>query len=326
MRSVDSTGRIAGILQEHGVDYDDQGSRLMVCCPFHPDRNPSAGIWAHSGYFRCFACGVTVDFAGYLVRALGVSRLEAWRIAKSDDGLDEIESRIRTHLQSQEDHYRYFSVSAFHETYPAVEPDSPEYRYVVGRGIRPEMIRRFDMRAGRKRYRHRVVLPVYTPQGHMVSYVGRSVKRGVAPKTRKSRSPHRTLFGLQQVLKHLVTESGAARLLPIVVTEGEFDAIYLQQFGIAAVANMGTVSMGPEKIGLLRKHARLAVLSYDGDEAGQRALYGDKQAVGQVQELRKHVPTVTVQLPVGTDPNELSPEQVHEYYGEYRVGRSVRSV
>jgi DNA primase len=138
------------------------------------------------------------------------------------------------------------------------------------------------------------------------------MKKGMMPKTRKARSPHRTLFGLREVVEK--TEKVAS----IIVVEGELDSIYLQQFGIPAVANMGTSPMGAEKIRLLRRHTGKVVLSYDGDEAGHRAMFGDGKRRGALEVLSKYISTVAVHLPDGLDPNALTPEQVEEIYGEWR--------
>nr|DAF93941.1 MAG TPA: DNA primase (bacterial type) [Myoviridae sp. ctu2j3]DAF93964.1 MAG TPA: DNA primase (bacterial type) [Myoviridae sp. ctu2j3] len=40
-------------------------SRIMVCCPYHGESNPSAGIWIDgpgTGKFRCFACGTSAPW------------------------------------------------------------------------------------------------------------------------------------------------------------------------------------------------------------------------------------------------------------------------
>ena len=46
-----------------GLDYfskrKDTPDNIMVCCPYHQERNPSAGIRKEDGLFHCFACGET---------------------------------------------------------------------------------------------------------------------------------------------------------------------------------------------------------------------------------------------------------------------------
>ena len=34
----------------------DSGNNIMVCCPYHNERRPSAGIRKSDGLFHCFAC------------------------------------------------------------------------------------------------------------------------------------------------------------------------------------------------------------------------------------------------------------------------------
>lgn len=56
-----------------------------------------------------------------------------------------------------------------------------------------------------------------------------------------------------------------------VLVEGYFDCIALEEAGIpGVVASMGT-SLTAGQAGLLRRHARLVVICYDGDDAGRNA-------------------------------------------------------
>ena len=310
------------VLDTHGIDYHETNRRFLVNCPFHPDDNPSAGLWLDSGHFHCWGCDTTIDFVGYLMAALSITRHAALRIARADDDVSDMEDRIRAMLRRDNDPFRYFKVTSFHDTYPAVTEGTYEWKYVTkGRAINSDMVHRFDMRIGVKKYHGRVVLPIYNVEGKLVSYVGRSIRASVGLKTRKSRSPHRTLFGLKEVVDNpeFSTYLSSRSSLNLVLVEGEFDAIYLQQFGIAAVANMGTSSLTHEKIRLIRRYAKRLIISYDGDEAGHRAMYGTDKRGGQFDQLRSFVPTITVPLPEGKDPNDLTEDEVEELYGEYRM-------
>lgn len=301
------------ILREVGIDYEESGeNRLMVICPFHDDTHPSCGVWADSGWFKCFACGKTGSLADLIAKVEGISWGDAKRMIGGEERVSDMQKKLVENLVRDTDTLKYFSRKSFHKRYPKLEEGSDGWKYLLGRGITPESIRKFDMRQGVSKYRGRVVLPIYTVEGKLLSYVGRTYVPGMVPKTRKSRSPHRTFYGLRDIV------TAGSKLEYVVIVEGEFDAIYLQQFGVPAVANMGTMVMSPEKIILLRRYAKRVVLSYDGDEAGRKAMYGDEKTPGQIKALSRHVPTVSVHLPEGADPNELNEKQVEEMYGKFK--------
>lgn len=304
------------VLDKLGVDYEVSGERLMVCCPYHNDSNPSCGLWKTSGYFRCFGCGEEGSLVDFVSHVQGITTREAVRLLKGQNSLTDLEDTLGRILDRNERPFEYFKWSSFAKTFPAVMPETLAWDYLTGRGLTSESISRFNIRWGRDygKYRHRVMLPVFTHDAKLLAYVGRAIYHEMVPKTRKNRSPHRTLFGLKELLERVPNPK------VLVVVEGEFDAIYLQQYGIPAVANMGTSLMTPEKLRLLRRYSRSkVVLSYDGDDAGLRAMHGDgARQKGQVSELSRHLPTFVVRLPAGLDPNELSEKEIDDMYGEWR--------
>jgi len=303
------------LLDEMGVEHYRTGDRFMVCCVFHNDTNPSCGIWVDSGYFKCFGCGEEGSMVDFLMEADGITCREAVRKVRGQDSISDLEDSIHDYLDRTEKELRYFKWSSFRSTYSPVVPDTKAWDYLLGRGLNGESIIRFNVRWGgdRGKFRYRVILPIRTMQGKLLSYVGRATRVGMVPKTRKARSPHRTLFGLYELIEKV------ERVSVLVIVEGEFDAIYLQQYGVPAIANMGTSPMGAEKIRLLRRYAHKIVLSYDGDEAGQKAMHGDDKKRGELRVLSQYMPTFSVHLPDGCDPNSLTPKQVEEIYGNYRM-------
>jgi DNA primase len=309
-------------LEEMGIDYYPSAARFMVVCPFHDDHTPSCGIWADSGYFKCFGCGEAGSFAEFMAEVKGITIREAVRRLQGQDDISDLEDSIGHFLDQNEKVFRYFEWASFWRTYPAVIPETRAWDYLVREGGKPEgrkltadSVLRFGIRWGGDtgKYRYRVILPIQTVEGKLLSYVGRTIKVGMVPKTKKSRSPHRTLFGLDKIVKKV------AKVPLLIIVEGEFDAIYLQQYGIPAVSNMGTIPMGAAKIRLLRRYASKVGLSYDGDAAGEKRMYGDERKRGEINVLSKHIPTISVGLPDDRDPNDLSEKEVDEIYGRYRL-------
>lgn len=309
---------VQAVLDKIGIDYSESGDRFMVCCPFHHDRNPSCGIWRDSGYFRCFSgsCGKEGSLVDLVAHVEGVSHRDALNLVSGSSSIANLEESVIRMLDTVEVPLQYFSFASFKKTYPAILPDTRAWDYLMGRGITGESISRFNIRWGgvSGKYRHRVILPVFTPEGKLLAYAGRAIYADMVPKIRNNRSPHRTLFGLKELLEVVPNPRN------LVVVEGAFDAIYLQQFGVPAVANQGTMPMSPEKVRQIRRYSkRGVVLSFDGDDAGVSAVYGKGDREGHCDVLSKHVPVHVVELPDGADPNSLSEKDVIRLYADWRV-------
>lgn len=306
------------ILEEYGIQYSEMALRFLVNCPFHPDVNPSCGIWKDTGYFKCFGCGVSGDLAEFIGERSNISPIILRRKFREPALPGALEHTIRTFLLNTESSFRYLSLRSFHKVYPRLKKGSPGWQYLVGpRKLSPETIRRFDAREGVGCYLGRIVFPIYTMDGRLLSYVGRTYRTGVYIKTKKARSPHRTFFGLFELFRDMDLPD---MLSVLVVVEGEFDAMYLQQYGIPAVSNMGTQKMNSHKIALLRRYASKVVLSYDSDEAGEGCMYGHKSKhgwiKGQLEVLNPYIPTVALPLPIGKDPNNLTEKEITDLYGD----------
>jgi len=145
-----------------------------------------------------------------------------------------------------------------------------------------------------------VVFPIYTPEGKLLTWGGRTVNGGI-PKTRKKRSGRATLYGLWEL-------QAESRLDYLILVEGEFDCMYLQQCGYNAVSAMGTATLADKQVGLIKRYAKRAIISYDGDSAG---IIGAKATEKILKEV---LPTYRVKVPKGSDPNELAVEAVKKLY------------
>lgn len=56
------------VLEEHNIDYRDNGSGYEFCCPVHDDSSPSCNVFGEKlDVWRCFACGVFGDVTDMVV-------------------------------------------------------------------------------------------------------------------------------------------------------------------------------------------------------------------------------------------------------------------
>lgn len=55
------------------------GKKATALCPFHDDHNPSFSFYTDSGYFRCFACGMSGRLVDFCMARYGLNYQEALR-------------------------------------------------------------------------------------------------------------------------------------------------------------------------------------------------------------------------------------------------------
>jgi len=101
-----------------------------------------------------------------------------------------------------------------------------------------------------------VTVPVHSPEGIPLGFVGRSVE-GKDFKNTPGLPKSKTLFNLHRVKK-------SDR---VYVVESSFDAIRLDQLGMPAVATLGA-NVSSKQIELLQKYFNNIIVIADNDEAG----------------------------------------------------------
>lgn len=294
-------------LKPSGKDY------VLTNCPFpdHEDKNPSFSINIKTGNFICFGCGESGDFYDLISVLDDISVSEAHRKYRNfDNESSSIFGMLSEILENEEKKYVYYSKKSFFKVFPAIAKGSVGYDYLKKRKLKDSTIHNFDLRWGGNVYHfvNRVIIPVYSPEGKLITYTGRAINNNPV-KTRKTRSASKTLFGLNRLLEYTKNKNKVY----IVVVEGEFDAMYLQQFNIPAVASMGK-HLSDYQIYLLRKYGKKIIMSYDGDKAGVEAMWGKHN---NLVRLKKYVPAYGIHLPDGKDPNDLTKEEVYKFYGKY---------
>lgn len=121
------------------------------------------------------------------------------------------------------------------------------------------------------RFRNRIIFPIHDARGDVVAFGGRLVD-GEGPKYLNSADTplfHKgsLLYGLKAA-RPAIRDTGRA-----ILVEGYMDWIALHSNGIEnVVAGLGT-AFGPEQARLLSRMTSEVVVLYDGDEAGQKAMF-----------------------------------------------------
>ena len=134
-------------------------------------------------------------------------------------------------------------------------------------------------------FRGRLMFPIIDVSGDVIAFGGRALENKTMPKYlnssdtpafKKSRNLYALNFAKDAV-------GGPVKKFDyFILCEGYMDVIALHQAGFTnAVASLGTAVTG-EQARLLSKYAKRAVLAYDSDEAGKRAMGKAAQLLGEV--------------------------------------------
>ncbi len=150
------------------------------------------------------------------------------------------------------------------------------------------------------RFRGRVMIPIHNDYGEIVAFSGRILDAAASP-AKYVNSPEtpiftkgKILFGLHKSKRALAEKECA------IVCEGQFDLIAAYEAGVEnVIASQGT-AFTAQQASLLRRFAPTAVLCFDADAAGQKAVDRSlPHLLGQGLGVK------VLALPTGEDPDSL---------------------
>ena len=315
------------------VQLRHRGRTYTGLCPFHNEKTPSFTVYPDTQSFYCFGCGAAGDVINFVRKISNLGYVEAVKQLAGRAGMpmpeeDDQESRSRSRLlEINRNAARYF-----YDQLNAPTPEAAMARryWREKRGLSDAAIRRFGLgyapedfvgllhylrhrgftepelessglvkRSAKGNlydiFRHRVMVPIIDVRGNIIAFGGRVMDDS---KPKYINSPEtmvyhksRTLFAL-----NVAKKSTSKRYI---LCEGYMDVISMHEAGFdTAVCACGT-ALTPEQVKLLTEYADEVVLSYDSDEAGQKATL-------RSLELFRNSPVKVgvLQIPGAKDPDE----------------------
>jgi len=239
----------AGISIESEVDSD-----YIIFCPFHSNhRTPAGEVDKRTGVFYCFSCQHVTGLIELIMHTSSRTYFESARYIKSKEQQVDLEKQIGQQLFDKPDYVQFDELLIKRLNAQALE--SPKaMNYFHGRRINEHSIKKFHL--GYSNKQDMVTIPVHSPDGICLGFVGRSIE-GKEFKNTPGLPKSKILFNL-----HRVKTSKFAYLV-----ESSFDAIRLDQVGFPAVATLGA-NVSSIQMRLLEKYFTNVVLIADNDEAG----------------------------------------------------------
>jgi len=273
--NIYSEEQIRRVLNGSGMEIEAEfGNDFIVYCPYHNNsRTPAGEVAKDSGLFFCFGCQTTKNLEEFIMFTTGRSYFETVRYIKSKETETNIENIVNKAMYAPPDFVQYDEVLIKRLNNQALE--SPRaMRYYSGRSITEDSVKKFWL--GYSEKQDMVTIPVHSPDGLTIGFVGRSVE-GKEFKNTPGLPKSKVLFNLHRVKTSSI----------IYVVESSFDAIRLDQVGFPAVATLGA-NVSASQIKLLEKYFNNVVLVADNDDAG--AIMKDKL----IEKLGSLVSVVTI--------------------------------
>ncbi len=296
------------------------GSNYNGSCPFHSERTPSFTVFPATRSFYCFGCGAGGDVVTFIMKRENVDYVSALEILANRVGI-EIPKDARSReeeantvkrervLSMNREAARFFHAALYDPTLGA-----KGLKYLIERGLSGATIKHFGLgfapdgfgaltehltklgytaeemsvgflcgiskKTGRPYdyFRNRVIFPIIDVTGNVVAFGGRVMDDSVPKYLNTSDTPafkkSRNLFALNYA-KNKCSDR-------IILCEGYMDVIALHANGFEnAVATLGT-AITPEQARIMAKYTKQVIISYDTDEAGQRAANKAIKLLGEV--------------------------------------------
>lgn len=314
------------------VTLKRRGATLVGLCPFHNEKTPSFTVYPATQSFYCFGCGAGGDAITFLKKIENLDYLDAVKTLAQRAGLqmpqegfdDSLSKRRRRILEMNREAARFYHSVLL----------SPEgkvgYDYYIGRALSAATINHFGLgfapnqwdallkymrakgyqpaelvdaglaRKGQKGYydnfRNRVMTPIIDVRGNVIAFGGR-VLDDSKPKYINTGD---TLVYKKTNELFALNFAKDCKEDALTLCEGYMDVIAMHQAGFTnAVAGCGT-ALTTEQVRLISRYAKEVILTYDADEAGQKALQKAMTLFDQT-DVKVRIPA----LVGGKDPDEI---------------------
>ena len=321
------------------VSLKRAGSNLKGLCPFHSEKSPSFTVYPQDNSFYCFGCGAGGDAITFVRKRENLDYPDAVEFLANRAGITIVRDERGGYQSTPKiDRARMFKMNAdaaryFHQR---LFDNTPEANNALayftngrklslatikhfGLGYAPNSFDKFSkhMRGlgytydelvagflcGKNEergtyfdaFRNRVMFPIIDVAGNVIAFGGRVLDDSKPKDKNSSDTPvfkkSRNLFALN-FARHSGTES-------MILCEGYMDVIAMHAAGFTnAVATLGT-AITAEQARMMSRYTKKVIISYDADEAGQKAAM---RAVKLLSDVGLDV--TILRVPGAKDPDE----------------------
>ena len=295
-----------GYIVAQYVNLKNAGKNKICKCPFHSDKTPSMVVYENTQSFYCFGCGVGGDVITFIKNIEHLEYAEAVEFLAKKVGLKVYEDTIdRKNSIMRKKILEINKVVAKFYFSNLSSVDSEKVReYLNKRKISPQYIKKFGLGFAKdswddiinllyskgyskeeileadlavkgknnsfyNMFRNRLIFPIIDLKGNVIAFGGRILStEGFGPKYLNSSD---TLVFKKSNNVYALNFAKNTKKNYIILVEGYMDVISLYQAGFDnVVAALGT-SLTHQQAKLISTYTGQVMLSYDSDEAGEKA-------------------------------------------------------
>jgi DNA primase len=336
--TVRNSADIVRVVSDY-VSLKGAGHTLKGLCPFHSEKTPSFTVHRDKQFFHCFGCQAGGDVFSFVMLAEKVPFPEAVERVAETFGVP-ISLRSDHADQKSEERKQLFEIheraAAYFQQMLSTDEAAPAREVIERRKVNGEFATRFalgyapgaglmnhlrlqdpvasglfiknDRGEVYDRFRRRLMFPIWNERGKTIGFGGRALAADVQPKYLNSaESP---LYSKSHVLYALhFARNAAQKASRLVVVEGYFDCLSLQQAGIEnVVASCGT-ALTQQQVAIMARYVPEVVMNYDPDAAGQNAM---RRSIDLL--LAKGLRIRILKLDGGLDPDDYVRKHGGEVY------------
>ncbi len=331
LENLRASNEIVSVMSSY-VNTKRTGRDYVCNCPFHSEKTPSCHIYTETQSFYCFGCGAGGDVITFIRLIERLEYMESVRFLAQRAGLampedefsdDGVNFRTRI-LEMNREAARYFRDMLL----------APEGKtgldYLLERGLTPNTIRKYglgfapegwhnlhyhlrskgytddEMIAGAlvtrnnnsvyDKFRNRVMFPIIDRRKNVIAFGGRALEKDA--KAKYLNSDETVVFQKRDNLFSLNFAKNTQEKC-FILCEGYMDVISLNQAGFDnAVATLGT-AITSQQANLMKRYTDEVVISYDSDEAGQKATVKAINLLSEAGVLAR-----VLHIPDAKDPDE----------------------
>ncbi len=315
------------------IELTKRGHNFFGLCPFHNEKTPSFSANEDKQIYKCFGCGAGGGVFNFIMDIEKVDFPEAIEILADRNGIeieyDKGSFGKQNNIKNEIIEIHKIANNIFTKN---ILSDSKVMQYLLGRGLRKEIINEFCIGSSVNsydyllkilqkekfssnamknsglfvptqkgyidRFRNRLMFPIHNHTSKIIAFAGRALDPN--DKAKYMNSPETPIYNKSKIFYGLwKTKEQIVKNKNAIIVEGYMDFLKMYQSGFKNIIAISGTSFTENHAIQIKRLTNKVSLLYDGDSAGRKA------AIRAGYLCLKHsIEPNIVDIPGGLDPDD----------------------